>query len=282
MGRREKGEKKEKSEKTEKKEKSRDERRKTAKCHLCGEIGHVKFDCPKKSIAKSVQISTPPQIKTIQNPPEIKNINTILRYCREFRYVTITFDNGKKSQICCSYDEKGKGDGKVRYLPYESDQLYDIQYKTVKYFWDNITKYRIPISLDFTLYYNVMIQMLGEKKLVKYTYAAEDKRSGCNLLKLLEIDGVPVNHDALLDCAGNRHSFSAEITALFQKNVIAPRNCRKQMIFICWINKNRYWHFIPKDILRLILKRVWHTRRHRCWRKEKFDIDKVTNLKVLY
>jgi hypothetical protein len=127
-----------------------------------------------------------------------------------------------------------------------------------------------------------MIEMLAEKKLIKYTYVAEDKRSGCNLMKLLEIKGIPVNHNAHADCvrSDTESKFYSQIVKLFQKNIIAPRNCRKQMIFIFWVNKNRLWPFIPKDILLLILKRVWRTRHHTRWIETPFS--KNETLQISY
>ena len=274
MRRREKGKKEKKG------EKSKEERRKTAKCHLCGEIGHIKFDCPKDSPSK-LEISKIQQIQTPQVLPsqiEIKNIDVILRYCRDFRFAYITFKNGDKNSIHCTYEKKK---GLVHALPYERDKLSDIKYKSVKYFWKNITKYGTPIGIEFVLYYNVMIQMLSEKNLVKHTYVAEDKRSGCNLMKILEIEGVAVDHNAHADCVRSEQQkqFYSQIVALFQKNIIAPRNCRKQILFILWINKNRLWPFIPKDVLLLIVKRVWRTRRHRFWIT---PLEKKATLQVLY
>ena len=126
-----------------------------------------------------------------------------------------------------------------------------------------------------------MIQMLSEKNLVKHTFVAEDKRSGCNLMKILEIEGVAVDHNAKADCvrSDTQSQFYSQIVALFQKNILAPRNCRKRILFIFWINKNRLWHFIPKDVLLLILKRVWQTRRHHSWIT---PVNKKASLQVLY
>ncbi len=173
----------------------RDERRKKAKCFLCGEIGHVKFDCPKSKPSEPVQVPEPVQIK---------NLEVILRYCRDFRYnnVTIFFKNKDKGYIYCTYEEKKKK-GRVEDCKFEGDTIKkfsDIKYKSVKYFWKNVTKYGTPVRIYFSLSYSSMIKMLNEKGLVKYTHVAEDKRSGCNLIKLLEIDGVAVEHNAHQDC----------------------------------------------------------------------------------
>ena len=228
----------------------------SAKCHLCGEVGHVRFDC-----TKNVQI---------------KNIDVILRYCRDFRTAHISFGNGKKGFIECTYEKK-KGT-----VHTDTRMFSDIRFKSVKYFWKNVTKCGIPTQIDFVLHYHTMIQMLSEKNIVKYTFVAEDKRSGCNLMKILEIRGMPVNHNAHRDCMRSveQKEFYSKIVALYKDEILAPRNCRKQILFILWINKNRFWPFIPKDIILLILKRVWRTRYYCLWRRE-FDIKKCTTLKVL-
>ena len=134
----------------------------------------------------------------------------------------------------------------------------------------------------FCLALSYMIQMLSEKNIVKYTFVAEDKRSGCNLMKILEIRGMPVNHNAKRDCMRSveQKEFYPQILSLFQEHILAPRHCRKQILFILWINKNRFWPFIPKDIILLILKRVWRTRYHCLWARVVFH--KATSLKVCF
>ena len=260
--------------------KSQSERRKTAKCHSCGEIGHVKFDCPKS------KPSEPLQIPETRERLQIKNFDAILRYCREFRYnhVTIFFKNGGKGYIYCTYEENKKK-GKVGDCQYERDtieKLSNIKYKSVKHFWKNITKYGTPIRIYFSLCYYSMIKMLNEKGLVKYTYVAEDKRSGCNLIKFLEIDGVSVEHNVHQDCirSETQGQFYPQIVKLFETNIMAPRYCRETILFVFWINKNHLWGFIVKDVLLIILKQLWATRRHRCWKRN--SVGKKFNLDVLY
>jgi hypothetical protein len=247
--------------------KSREDRRKTAQCHICGEIGHVKFDCPRNKDKNG----------------KIKNLDVILRYCKDFRStnVKIVFENGDKGYIYCDYQHKKRkgtildGDGEKDSIK----NLRDIKFKSVKHFWKNVTKYGNPIQVFFPIYYRTMVYRLAHINLIKYTAVEEDKRSGFNLIKLLEIDGRSVEHNPRRECVGpiENGRYYSRIINLFNKNIMAPIYFRKRILFILWINKNRYWPFIPKDIILIIVNKLWKNR----YSFPTHDV-KTISLKVLY
>ena len=101
---------------------------------------------------------------------------------------------------------------------------------------------------------------------IKYTYVAEDKRSGCNLVKYLEINGKKVDHNAHAECVRQleKGEFYHTICNLYDK-YRAPSYAKESILYFIGMRKE-----IPvigkfKDVIILIAKELWKTRHDGTW-----------------
>lgn len=156
-----------------------------------------------------------------------------------------------------------------RYQIFDIMARYDIfktlRYRTLPKFF-NIHNFDFQKTIVTNWYFiNMYLTSIGK---IKHTYIAEDKRSGLNLLKYIEIDGVKVNHNAKRDCitSTDKGEYFHEILALFIR-ILAQRNAflsAKTLLQIRYFKKSII-STVPKDIIKMISKMVIESKHDICW-----------------
>jgi len=156
-----------------------------------------------------------------------------------------------------------------RYQIFDIMARYDI-FKTLRY--RTLPKFFTIHNLDFHktivanwYFINMYLTSIGK---IKHTYIAEDKRSGLNLLKYIEIDGVKVNHNAKRDCitSTDKGEYFHEILALFIR-ILAQRNAflsAKTLLQIRYFKKSII-STVPKDVVKMISRMVIESKNDICW-----------------
>ncbi len=276
------------------------------RCHECGQSGHKKRDCPQKNKNKKNILSKKKtcflcyndsylsyffgNTHSNKNCPHQNRKLLNVNYLKELisRDITLIYDYNGKECITRGYiqnDEifkiseinndveralNGKWFSKVvkkiSRIPIFKKIIYTTIPKSFK-IYDNIDN----IMCRNWYFINMELSRLGK---IKHTYVAEDKRSGSNLLKYLEIDGKPVEHNAHRDCivGTNCGEFYISISNLFRET-LAPRNALMATLTLIKIRYFRQTILsqVPKDVVKIIGKKIIDTRNEKCWALDKFE-----------
>ena len=139
------------------------------------------------------------------------------------------------------------------------------------------------LEIFCTLKWLYILNELSDAEKIKYTYVAEDKRSGSNLIKYLEINGRSVEHDVFRDLHEKFEygQFYKVICDLYDRHK-APSYAKESVIYFIWCQKKL--GFLCKDIIILIAKLLWESRNEKIWCRNNVKqlMDNKQSIKILY
>lgn len=275
------------------------EREKNSVCHKCGKYGHQKRNCASKGTSKTSKTSkTSITSKTSKTPItpvtvkssiiNLKKINNFLVKCAD-RPFGIEFKH--KNKLTSVYGKFKDGMFRIKavdntsWSKYCRDEFPEVLGLSNAYF-TNLLKVmeQNPIFTKITcnmykITWSDILEELRKANKLKYTYVAEDKRSGCNLLQILEIDGEIINHNPHQYYVGlsKKGPIYERICQLYDSHK-APTYAQESIICLLAIRqfKNKkmikVWKYdIPKDLIKMICKILWQTRYEKCWLKNNVD-----------
>lgn len=210
----------------------RESREKKARCDNCRKIGHFKKHCPllvpvSTPLPVSIPPSTPPapkpistqacslcknhtneqcpyQNKTLDNETDLREF---LVQCWKFDRFNIELvdhstDMPQTVSLTCTTKVRCREGrtARVQHVDHPSPLTKSIQkildVDTMEEIIDVIKRFNFFQSVTYnltTLTYRGVLKTLKEKKVIDYTYVAEDKRSGCNLIKYLRINNTIID-----------------------------------------------------------------------------------------
>lgn len=218
-------------------------------------------------------------LNTFLNVKNIKEVKKFLLRCED-RYICFKFlldmniitpmvgkFKSKQRKIFLIDSINGVSWGKYSRETYPEIALFrQIKFKNMLKLIDS---QKTLVEISCNMYQKTWIDILQELQTVgkiKYTYTPEDKRSGCNLLKYLEIDGKNVFHNAHADCVRSLENgeFYQTICNLYD-NYRTPSYTKESILYFIGMRKE-----IPiigkfKDVIVLIAKELWKTRHDDIW-----------------
>ena len=285
------------------------ERERNSRCHKCNKFGHQKRNCPQNrpivssnSLISSMgdYLSSYLSLNTSSYVKNIKEVKKFLLRC-EYRYnICFKFMLGTNTITYMTGQFKSIKDENIffidsincvawgRHCQETYPEIALFHQLKLKKMLKLIDSSKILTDISCNIYEKRWSDILSELQTankIKYTYVAEDKRSGCNLVKYLEIDGKKVDHNAHADCVRplEKGQFYGTICTLYDRHK-APSYAKESILYFIGMRKE-----IPvigrfKDVITLIAKELWKSRNNVSWCRKNIPLlmNNKQTIEILY
>ena len=273
-------------------------RERNSRCHKCNNFGHQKRNCPtnklnKPLIPSSTLIKDYLSLNTSSYVKNIKEVKKFLLRCEHknicFQFILNQCFENKTSKFLLGTNTIARMTGVFKSIKDKNIFFIDsinciawgrhcretypeialFHQLKLKKMLKLINSKKTLIDISCNIYEKSWTDILSELQTankISYTYVAEDKRSGCNLVQYLEIDGKKVDHSAHADCVRplEKGQFYDTICDLYDK-YRTPSYAKESILYFIGMRKE-----IPiigkfKDVIILIAKELWKSRNDASW-----------------